>query len=88
MSTSPGPGLGTGISCTDNVPPSPTRTPCIFSGAADAARLRVDINAGIHDRMGTPENMRGERDHFTDTRIRKARESVIRAGPVSRAVNC
>ena len=34
MSTSPAPGFGTGISCTESAPPSPTCTACIFPGAA------------------------------------------------------
>src|SRR5688572_6158627 len=45
MSTSPAPGLGTSISCTDNFAPSPTCTPRIFSGAASAAAHIVSATA-------------------------------------------
>src|SRR5688572_25601050 len=75
-STSPAPGLGTGISCTDKAPPSPTCTPFIFSGAASAEAPSVS-NAAIHARMVTPLYGRLDRDHSIQISIRKARDSVM-----------
>src|SRR5690349_4200011 len=57
MSTSPAPGFGTGISRTESVPPSPTCTPCILSGAAHATAPKPRASAAIPEiaRMSTPE---------------------------------